>query len=202
MVAIVDYGVGNLFSLKSSLDKIGEETIVTNDIDKLSSAERIILPGVGAFGDAVKKMKVHNMFDFMKNQANSGKAILGICLGMQLMFEKGYEFGETDGLGLIPGNVVLIDGGGLKIPHMGWNDLTVLHDCPLSADIADGDYVYYVHSYRADTDDAYISCYTMYNEKIPGLVYCNNVYGAQFHPEKSGQVGMNILKNFAKLVNA
>ena len=118
-----------------------------------------------------------------------------------LTLEKGYEFGETDGLGLIPGNVVLIDGGGLKIPHMGWNDLTVLNDCPLSADVADGDYVYYVHSYRADTSDEYISCYTMYNEKIPGLVYRDNVYGAQFHPEKSGQVGMNILKNFAKLVS-
>ena len=109
---------------------------------------------------------------------------------------------ETEGLGLIPGCVQLIDGGGLKIPHMGWNDLTVLHDCALSADVQNGDYVYFVHSYRAETDERYISCYTVYNEKIPGLVFCGNVYGAQFHPEKSGQVGMGILKNFAKLVTA
>ena len=125
--------------------------------------------------------------------------MLGICLGMQMLFEKGYEFGETDGLGLIPGCVQLIDGGGLKIPHMGWNDLTLLHQCPLSADIANGDYVYFVHSYRAETSDAYISCYTMYNEKIPALVFRDHVYGAQFHPEKSGQVGMDILKKFCKV---
>ena len=201
MIHIIDYGAGNLFSVQNALNYLQIENKITANPADLADADGIILPGVGAFRDAMTMMNESGFTEAIKVQAAAGKPILGICLGMQMLFEKGYEFGETDGLGLIPGNVVLIDGGGLKIPHMGWNDLTVLNDCPLSADVADGDYVYYVHSYRADTSDEYISCYTMYNEKIPGLVYRDNVYGAQFHPEKSGQVGMNILKNFAKLVS-
>lgn len=201
MIHIIDYGAGNLFSVQNALNYLQIENKITANPADLADADGIILPGVGAFRDAMTMLNESGFTEAIKVQAAAGKPILGICLGMQMLFEKGYEFGETDGLGLIPGNVVLIDGGGLKIPHMGWNDLTVLNDCPLSADVADGDYVYYVHSYRADTSDEYISCYTMYNEKIPGLVYRNNVYGAQFHPEKSGQVGMNILKNFAKLVS-
>lgn len=200
MIHIVDYGAGNLFSVKNALDYLHIENKITADPQELCRADGIILPGVGAFRDAMTMLNESGFTEAIKVQAAEGKPILGICLGMQMLFEKGYEFGETDGLGLIPGNVVLIDGGGLKIPHMGWNDLNVLNNCALSADINDGDYVYYVHSYRADTADEYISCYTMYNERIPGLVYRNNVYGAQFHPEKSGQIGMNILKNFAKLV--
>ena len=201
MIHIIDYGAGNLFSVQNALNYLQIENKITANPADLADADGIILPGVGAFRDAMTMLNESGFTEVIKVQAAAGKPILGICLGMQMLFEKGYEFGETDGLGLIPGNVVLIDGGGLKIPHMGWNDLTVLNDCPLSADVADGDYVYYVHSYRADTSDEYISCYTMYNEKIPGLVYRDNVYGAQFHPEKSGQVGMNILKNFAKLVS-
>ena len=201
MIHIIDYGAGNLFSVQNALNYLQIENKITANPADLADADGIILPGVGAFRDAMKMLNESGFTEAIKVQAAAGKPILGICLGMQMLFEKGYEFGETDGLGLIPGNVVLIDGGGLKIPHMGWTDLTVLNDCPLSADVADGDYVYYVHSYRADTSDEYISCYTMYNEKIPGLVYRDNVYGAQFHPEKSGQVGMNILKNFAKLVS-
>ena len=201
MIHIIDYGAGNLFSVQNALNYLQIENKITANPADLADADGIILPGVGAFRDAMTMLNESGFTEAIKVQAATGKPILGICLGMQMLFEKGYEFGETDGLGLIPGNVVLIDGGGLKIPHMGWNDLTVLNDCPLSADVADGDYVYYVHSYRADTSDEYISCYTMYNEKIPGLVYRDNVYGAQFHPEKSGQVGMNILKNFAKLVS-
>ena len=201
MIHIIDYGAGNLFSVQNALNYLQIENKITANPADLADADGIILPGVGAFRDAMKMLNESGFTEAIKVQAAAGKPILGICLGMQMLFEKGYEFGETDGLGLIPGNGVLIDGGGLKIPHMGWNDLTVLNDCPLSADVADGDYVYYVHSYRADTSDEYISCYTMYNEKIPGLVYRDNVYGAQFHPEKSGQVGMNILKNFAKLVS-
>ena len=201
MIHIIDYGAGNLFSVQNALNYLQIENKITANPADLADADGIILPGVGAFRDAMTMLNESGLTEAIKVQAAAGKPILGICLGMQMLFEKGYEFGETDGLGLIPGNVVLIDGGGLKIPHMGWNDLTVLNDCPLSADVADGDYVYYVHSYRADTSDEYISCYTMYNEKIPGLVYHGNVYGAQFHPEKSGQVGMNILKNFAKLVS-
>ena len=201
MIHIIDYGAGNLFSVQNALNYLQIENKITANPADLADADGIILPGVGAFRDAMTMLNESGFTEAIKVQASAGKPILGICLGMQMLFEKGYEFGETDGLGLIPGNVVLIEGGGLKIPHMGWNDLTVLNDCPLSADVADGDYVYYVHSYRADTSDEYISCYTMYNEKIPGLVYRDNVYGAQFHPEKSGQVGMNILKNFAKLVS-
>ena len=201
MIHIIDYGAGNLFSVQNALNYLQIENKITANPADLADADGIILPGVGAFRDAMTMLNESGFTEAIKVQASAGKPILGICLGMQMLFEKGYEFGETDGLGLIPGNVVLIDGGGLKIPHMGWNDLTVLNDCPLSADVADGDYVYYVHSYRADTSDEYIGCYTMYNEKIPGLVYRDNVYGAQFHPEKSGQVGMNILKNFAKLVS-
>jgi glutamine amidotransferase len=201
MIHIIDYGAGNLFSVQNALNYLQIENKITANPADLADADGIILPGVGAFRDAMTMLNESGFTEAIKVQAAAGKPILGICLGMQMLFEKGYEFGETDGLGLIPGNVVLIDGGGLKIPHMGWNDLTVLNDCPLSADVADWDYVYYVHSYRADTSDEYISCYTMYNEKIPGLVYRDNVYGAQFHPEKSGQVGMNILNNFAKLVS-
>lgn len=200
MIHIVDYGAGNLFSVQNALNYLHIENKITANPAELVEADGIILPGVGAFRDAMTMLTKSGFADAIKEQVAAGKPLLGICLGMQMLFEKGYEFGETDGLGLIPGNVVRIDSGGLKIPHMGWNDLAVLHDCALSVDIEDGDYVYYVHSYRADTSDEYISCYTMYNEKIPGLVYYNNVYGAQFHPEKSGQVGMNILKNFAKLV--
>ena len=200
MIHIVDYGAGNLFSVKNALDYLQIENKITADPADLKEADGIILPGVGAFRDAMTMLNKSGFTEAIKEQAAAGKPLLGICLGMQMLFEKGYEFGESEGLGLIPGCVQLIDGGGLKIPHMGWNDLTVLHDCALSSDVNDGDYVYFVHSYRAETSDDYISCDATYNEKIPGLVFRNNVYGAQFHPEKSGQVGMQILKNFAKLV--
>lgn len=200
MIAIIDYGAGNLFSVKNALDYLHVTNKITDNPQELAAADGLILPGVGAFRDAMTMLNDSGFTPVIKEQAAAGKPLLGICLGMQMLFEKGYEFGETDGLGLIPGCVQRIDGGGLKIPHMGWNDLRVLHNCPLSADITDGDYVYFVHSYRAETNDTYISCYTVYNEKIPALVFRDNVYGAQFHPEKSGQVGMDILKNFAKLV--
>ena len=200
MIAIIDYGAGNLFSVKNALDYLHVANRITDNPQELAAADSLILPGVGAFRDAMTMLNDSGFTPVIKEQVAAGKPLLGICLGMQMLFEKGYELGETDGLGLIPGCVQLIDGGGLKIPHMGWNDLTLLHQCPLSADITNGDYVYFVHSYRAETSDAYISCYTMYNEKIPALVFRDHVYGAQFHPEKSGQVGMDILKNFAKLV--
>ena len=202
MIHIIDYGAGNLFSVRNALEYLHIENKITADPADLVQADGIILPGVGAFRDAMTMLNDSGFTEAIKNQVAAGKPLLGICLGMQMLFEKGYEFGETDGLGLIPGCVQLIDGGGLKIPHMGWNDLTVLHPCALSADVQNGDYVYFVHSYRAETSDDYISCYTTYNEKIPALVFRDHVYGAQFHPEKSGQVGMAILKNFAKLVTA
>ncbi|MFR6289928.1 MAG: imidazole glycerol phosphate synthase subunit HisH [Peptococcaceae bacterium] len=200
MIAIIDYGAGNLFSVKNALDYLQIENQITANPAELAAADGMILPGVGAFRDAMTMLNQSGFTEAIKQQVKAGKPLLGICLGMQMLFEKGYEFGETDGLGLIPGCVQRIDSGGLKIPHMGWNDLTVLHDCALSADVQDGDYVYFVHSYRAETSDDYISCYATYHEKIPGLVFCDNIYGAQFHPEKSGQVGMGILKNFARLV--
>ena len=200
MIALIDYGAGNLFSVKNALDYLQIENQITANPAELAAADGMILPGVGAFRDAMTMLNQSGFTEAIKQQVKAGKPLLGICLGMQMLFEKGYEFGETDGLGLIPGCVQRIDSGGLKIPHMGWNDLTVLHDCALSADVQDGDYVYFVHSYRAETSDDYISCYATYHEKIPGLVFCDNIYGAQFHPEKSGQVGMGILKNFARLV--
>ena len=189
-----------MFSVKNALDYLQIENQITANPAELAAADGMILPGVGAFRDAMTMLNQSGFTEAIKQQVKAGKPLLGICLGMQMLFEKGYEFGETDGLGLIPGCVQRIDSGGLKIPHMGWNDLTVLHDCALSADVQDGDYVYFVHSYRAETSDDYISCYATYHEKIPGLVFCDNIYGAQFHPEKSGQVGMGILKNFARLV--
>lgn len=200
MIAIIDYGAGNLFSVKNALDYLQIENKITANPAELAAADGMILPGVGAFRDAMTMLNQSGFTEAIKQQVKAGKPLLGICLGMQMLFEKGYEFGETDGLGLIPGCVQRIDSGGLKIPHMGWNDLIVLHDCALSADVQDGDYVYFVHSYRAETSDDYISCYATYHEKIPGLVFHDNIYGAQFHPEKSGQVGMGILKNFARLV--
>jgi len=200
MIAIIDYGAGNLFSVKNALDYLQIEHIITADPLDLITADGMILPGVGAFPDAMAMLNASGFTAAIKTQVAAGKPLLGICLGMQMLFDKGYEFGETNGLGLIPGHVQLINGGGLKIPHMGWNDLTLLHPCALSTDIVTGDYVYFVHSYRAETSDNYISCYTLYHEKIPALVRRDNIYGAQFHPEKSGQVGMGILKNFAKLV--
>lgn len=200
MIAIIDYGAGNLFSVKNALDYLQIENQITANPAELAAADGMILPGVGAFRDAMTMLNQSGFTEAIKQQVKAGKPLLGICLGMQMLFEKGYEFGETDGLGLIPGCVQRIDSGGLKIPHMGWNDLIVLHDCALSADVQDGDYVYFVHSYRAETSDDYISCYATYHEKIPGLVFHDNIYGAQFHPEKSGQVGMGILKNFARLV--
>ena len=200
MIAIIDYGAGNLFSAKNALDYLQVENTIVAKPEDLVHADGLLLPGVGAFKDAMNMLNERGFTQAIKEQVAAGMPLMGICLGMQVLFEKGYEFGETDGLGLIPGCVKLIDGGGLKIPHMGWNDLTVLHDCSLSSGVQNGDYVYFVHSFRADTSDDYISCYTMYNEKIPAVVFHENVFGTQFHPEKSGQVGMNILKNFAKLV--
>lgn len=198
MIAIIDYGAGNLFSVKNALDFLGIESQVTADPAALERADGLILPGVGAFPDAMAMLEQSGLVRVIREQAQK-KPMLGICLGMQLLFETGYEFRETLGLGLIPGKVVKIDGGGLKIPHMGWNELKIPSPCPLTADTREGDSVYFVHSYRADTEDRYISCYTDYNEKIPALVRLGNLYGAQFHPEKSGAVGLAMLKNFAEV---
>ncbi len=198
MIAIIDYGAGNLFSVKNALDFLKADSVITSDPKELERADGLILPGVGAFPDAMRMLRAAKLEPVIREQAEQ-KPLLGICLGMQLLFEKGYEFEETQGLGLIEGSVRLIDAGGNKIPHMGWNDLTVLHPCGMTADTENGDYVYFVHSYRADTPDENISCYAVYHERIPALVHRGNVYGAQFHPEKSGDVGLKMLINFVRL---
>lgn len=202
MVCIVDYGVGNLFSLKCSFEAIGENVTVTSDPEVILSAERVVLPGVGAFGDAAKKLHETGLDKTVKEVAEKGTPLLGICLGMQLLFDKSYEYGEHTGLGLIPGNVVPFKGRideKLKIPQMGWNLLKFNKESKLFKYINDGDFVYFVHSYFAETDKNYVSAYTEYGADITASAENGNVYGCQFHPEKSGDVGLKILKAFAEM---
>ena len=204
--AIIDYGVGNLFSLASSLRYIGNEAVVTRDPDKIRAAKRIILPGVGAFGDAADKLAATGLIPILNEQVAAGKPLLGICLGMQLLFEKSYEFGEHRGLGYIPGSVCPMEpdldalGLNLKIPHMGWNSLLVNRpDCPILKYTPDGAFVYFVHSFYAkDCADAVVA-EAEYGVRVPAVVARVNVYGCQFHPEKSGQVGLAILRAFTEL---
>ena len=205
MVAIVDYGVGNLFSLKSSLDRIGEQTIVTGDAQALKQAERIILPGVGAFGDAAEKLAATGLDAVLKELAADGTPILGICLGMQLLFDKSYEYGEHAGLGLVPGRVVPISdviAPDLKIPHIGWNALHFPKDKPVSPlfrYIRENDDVYFVHSYDAADCTPSVIATAEYSTELTAAVENGNVYGTQFHPEKSGAVGLNILRAFCEV---
>ena len=200
MIGIIDYGAGNLFSVKNALDYLGVENCVTGNREEIEKADGLILPGVGAFPDAMDMLEKRGLTEVIRREALK-KPLLGICLGMQLLFEKSFEFKETEGLGLIPGQVVRIDGKGLKIPHMGWNDLRVLNSCAMTENMEKEPYVYFVHSFRAETEDENISCYTVYGERIPALVHRGMVYGAQFHPEKSGKTGLRMLENFARLVS-
>ena len=202
MIAIVDYGVGNLFSLELSLKKVGADTVVTADPAVIARADKIILPGVGAFADAAQKLQDSGLGELVKEQANGGKPIMGICLGMQMLFEKSYEYGEHDGLGLLKGSVVPMRGyidEHLKIPHIGWNVLQFVRDNPLFRYIKDGDYVYFVHSYFAQGCDDSLVANTEYSKPLTAAVVKGNVYGCQFHPEKSGDVGLNILRAFCEL---
>ena len=203
MIAIIDYGVGNLFSLKSSLDAIGQEAAVTSDRNVISAADRLILPGVGAYADAAEKLRTTGMADVVKEEAAAGKPIMGICLGMQLLLEKSYEYGEHEGLGLIPGVVRPIADvipKGYKIPHIGWNVLNFPGEkSPLFKYIEEGDHVYFVHSfYAADCAPSTIGV-TEYGAPLTAAVARDNVYGCQFHPEKSGSIGLSILKAFCEL---
>ena len=202
MIAIVDYGVGNLFSLNSSFAAIGVETVVTADPEVLRAADKIILPGVGAFEDAARKLRESGLAELLIAQAGKGKPLMGICLGMQLLFEKSYEYGEHEGLGLIPGNVRSIADvipGDLKIPHIGWNALRLRGESPLFSGIREGDCVYFVHSfYAADCDESVIAT-AEYGAELTAAVAKGNVYGCQFHPEKSGPVGLAILSAFARM---
>ena len=203
MIAIIDYGVGNLFSLKSSLAMIGAQAIVTGDADVLRSADRLILPGVGAFGDARQKLAQTGLDAALLREAARGKPVLGICLGMQMLFDRSLEYGEHKGLGLIPGEVVPMAGRlpeGLKIPHIGWNALAIRKpDHPLMKYTESGDCVYFVHSfYAADCADSVIAT-AEYGIDVTAAVAKGNVMGCQFHPEKSGTVGLGILKAFCEL---
>lgn len=199
MTAIIDYGAGNLFSVKNALDFLGIENKITKDPDDLRSADRLILPGVGAFPDAMRMLNESGLVEVIRQEVKK-KPLLGICLGMQMLFEKGYEFGETDGLGLIPGSVKLMHpAGDLPVPHIGWNSLEFNEPCKLLDKCENGDYVYFVHSFAAECDSRNVAAYCDYGMKIPALVFEGNVYGAQFHPEKSGDTGLNILRCFAAL---
>jgi glutamine amidotransferase len=202
MLAIIDYGVGNLFSLQCSLKKIGVDAVVTNDAQVIRDADRIILPGVGAFGDAINKLRSTGLVDTIKAEAERGKPFLGICLGMQLLFEKGYEYGVHEGLGFLKGNVVPLEGkipSELNVPHMGWNGLDFKCDSPIFKYINEGDFVYFVHSfYATDCDDSVIAT-SEYGIPVTAAVGKGNIFGCQFHPEKSGDVGLNILKAFCEL---
>ena len=199
MVAIIDYGVGNLFSLQSSFKAIGAEAVVTADPDVIHKADRILLPGVGAFGDAAKKLRDSGMAEVVCNEAKAGKPVMGICLGMQLLFEDAYEYGHHKGLGLIHGSVRPIADvipKDLKIPHIGWNGLTFPKENPLFKYIKEGDFVYFVHSFHAvDCEESLIAT-TEYGVTVTAAVAKGNIFGCQFHPEKSGDVGLNILRGF------
>ena len=202
MIAIIDYGVGNLFSLKCSLASIGADAVVTSDPEVIRSADKILLPGVGAFADAANKLRHCGLDQVVIREARAGKPLLGICLGMQLLFEKSYEYGEHTGLGLIKGEVCPIGDvipADYKIPQIGWNGLKIKQQSPLFRYISDGDCVYFVHSYyAAKCDDAVIAT-TEYGAELTAAVAKENVYGCQFHPEKSGPVGLAILKAFSEL---
>lgn len=201
MIAIIDYGVGNLFSLCSSLKSIGADVVVTSNIDTIRAADKLILPGVGAFADAAKKLHDSGMENAVKVQAAAGKDIMGICLGMQLLFEKSFEYGEHKGLGLLNGSVVPMGGTipeNLKIPHIGWNALHFTKPSKLFKDINENDCVYFVHSYYAiDCEDSVIAT-AEYGKEMTAAVELGNIKGCQFHPEKSGNVGLAILRAFCE----
>jgi len=199
MIAIIDYGVGNLFSLCSSFQRIGANAVVTSDPELIAAADKLVLPGVGAFGDAIGKLRAMGLDTLLKEQAANGKPILGICLGMQMLFEKSYEYGEHEGLGLLKGSVIPMEGKipqNLKIPHIGWNALHITRESKLLRYLEDGDFVYFVHSYFASGCCDSLIATAEYGAELTAAVELGNVMGCQFHPEKSGEVGLKILRAF------
>ena len=203
MIAIVDYGVGNLFSLRSSLAAIGADVTVTSDKHILEQADQILLPGVGAFGDAAQKLRSTGLDAVLKEQAALGKPLLGICLGMQLLFDESCEYGIHKGLGFVPGKIASLaeDLGEspLKVPHIGWNSLKIVKDDPLFQYVKDGEYVYYVHSFYGKDCEASTLATSEYGLSVTGVVRQGLVWGTQFHPEKSGDTGLRLLKAFGEL---
>lgn len=202
MIAIIDYGVGNLFSIKSSFEAVGADTVVTSDPETIRNADKIMLPGVGAFEDAARKLKESGLGEIVKEEAAKGKPLLGVCLGMQLLFERSHEYGLHEGLGILKGDVVPMKGyidEKLKVPQIGWNALKFTKESPLFKYIKEGDFVYFVHSYFASGCDDSVAAVTEYDKELTAAVSKGNVYGCQFHPEKSGDVGLNILKAFSEL---
>lgn len=200
MIAIIDYGVGNLFSLTSSFKAIGEEIVITSDVEIIKKADKLILPGVGAFGDASKKLFDSGLDKVILEQVEKKKPLLGVCLGMQMLFTESYEFGTHKGLGLINGKVVYIDlPSDYKIPHIGWNALHFKKQSPILKYIEENDFVYFVHSYHAVDCEESLVATTDYGREITAIVQSGNVFGCQFHPEKSGDVGLKILKAFAEI---
>ena len=202
MVAIIDYGVGNLFSLRSSFAAIGEQAEVTGDAARIAQADRVILPGVGAFADAYDKLCESGMDEAVRRAVKSGKPVMGICLGMQLLFERSYEYGEHPGLGLLEGEVVGMEGrlpGGLAIPHIGWNALRIKRPGGVLKYVEEGDCVYFVHSYYAENCAVSLTATAEYGLELTAAVQRENLYGCQFHPEKIGKVGLGILRAFCEL---
>ena len=205
MIAIIDYGVGNLFSLSSSFKSIGADTVVTGDPEIIRKAEKLILPGVGAFRDAAEKLRKSGLDKVIIEEPAKGKPLLGICLGMQMLFEKSFEYGEYEGRGLIPGSVVPMKGvvpDELKVPHIGWNGLVFPEEKPKSKIfkyLNEGDHMYFVHSYYATDCDEFVSSKTENGALLTASAEKDNVYGVQFHPEKSGEKGLSILKAFCEL---
>ena len=202
MIAVVDYGVGNLFSLSASLDYVGLDTKITSVEEEIRKADKIILPGVGAFKPAMDRLLQSGLKEVIDEEVKNGKPLLGICLGMQLLFERSHEYGIHEGLGYIKGEVIGMEGRvrpETKVPQMGWNRLNIKKDNPILKYIKDGEYVYFVHSYFASGCDSAIMASVDYDVTVPAIVNCNNVYGTQFHPEKSSMTGLGLLKAFDEL---
>ena len=202
MISIIDYGVGNLFSLRSSLRAIGIDADYTGNSAEIRKADKLILPGVGAFRDAREALRSTGLDRVVQEEAGKGKPLMGICLGMQMLFDRSYEYGEYEGLGLIPGEIVPMEGRipkDLPIPHIGWNELMLKQPSPLMKNTANGDYVYFVHSYYAEMPAEYVIATTDYGVEMTAAVQKDNVSGCQFHPEKSSEVGLSILKAFCEL---
>lgn len=202
MITIVDYGMGNIHSVQKALESLGAQTKVVNKPDDLKECSKIVLPGVGAFEDAMSALKVQGLIAPLKENINKGRIFLGICLGMQLLFEKSEEAKNTAGLGILRGSVKKFEGRlGIKVPHMGWNQLKITAvNCPILKGLTDGDFVYFCHSYYPDPHDKKTVAATCnYGNDFASIIWRENIYGAQFHPEKSQDIGLRILKNFVEL---